>query len=152
LRSRVRLFAWLLLRLKQPQQSTCLVNTKTQFISDGAHWVLRLKRNKKRSSSRLLYFSALFIKVNSASEILFTSTIHVNSVFFYKKTVQWIDCTRIIHVSNNLKKKTSLEWIKFTRTIILILFLIIFYLILLHAQKIMETVVLIKWILYIMEL
>jgi len=32
---RVRLFAWLFLRLKQPQQSTCLVNIKTKFIYDG---------------------------------------------------------------------------------------------------------------------
>ena len=28
---RVRLFAWLLLRLKQPQQILCLVTSKTQF-------------------------------------------------------------------------------------------------------------------------
>ena len=50
------------------------------------------------------------------------------------------------------KKKTSLEWIKFTCTVMSILYLIIFYLILLHAQKIMKTVVLIGWILFVMEL
>jgi cell shape-determining protein MreC len=49
-------------------------------------------------------------------------------------------------------RKTSIEWIKFTRTVILILYLIIFYLILLHAQKVMKTVVLIGWILDVMEL
>jgi len=41
-------------------------------------------------------------------------------------------------------QKTSIEWIKFTRTVISILYLIIFYLILLHAQKVMKTVVLIN--------
>jgi hypothetical protein len=41
-------------------------------------------------------------------------------------------------------KKISLRWIKFTRTVISILFLIIYYLILLHAQKIMKTVVLVE--------
>jgi hypothetical protein len=49
-------------------------------------------------------------------------------------------------------RKTNIEWIKFTRTVMSILYLIIFYLILLHAQKIMKTVVLIGWILYVMEL
>ena len=49
-------------------------------------------------------------------------------------------------------RKTSIEWIKFTRTVISILYLIIFYLILLHAQKVMKTVVLIGWILDVMEL
>jgi hypothetical protein len=49
-------------------------------------------------------------------------------------------------------KKISLRWIKFTRTVISILFLIICYLILLHAQKIMKTVILVEWILYVMKL
>jgi hypothetical protein len=49
-------------------------------------------------------------------------------------------------------KKNSLRWIKFTRIVISILFLIIFYLILLHAQKIMKTIVLVEWILYVMKL
>jgi len=40
--------------------------------------------------------------------------------------------------------KISLRWIKFTRTVISILFLLICYLILLHAQKIMKTVVLVE--------
>jgi hypothetical protein len=69
--------------------------------------------------------------------------------------VQLIDFTRTIHVNVNsdfFYKKISLRWIKFTCTVISILFMIIFYLILLHAQKIMETVVLVGWILYVMEL
>jgi len=41
-------------------------------------------------------------------------------------------------------KKISLKWIKFTHTVISILFLIICYLILLYAQKIMKTIVLVK--------
>ena len=49
-------------------------------------------------------------------------------------------------------RKTSIEWIKFTRTVISILYLIIFYLILLHTQKDMKIVVLIGWILDAMEL
>jgi cell shape-determining protein MreC len=49
-------------------------------------------------------------------------------------------------------RKTSIEWIKFMRTVISILYLIIFYLILLHVQKVMKTVVLIGWILDVMEL
>ena len=51
-----------------------------------------------------------------------------------------------------VSRKTSIEWIKFTRTVISILYLIIFYLILLHAQKVMKTVVFIGWILDVMEL
>jgi hypothetical protein len=38
------------------------------------------------------------------------------------------------------------------RTVISILYLIIFYLILLHAHKIIKTIVLIGWILYVMKL
>jgi hypothetical protein len=81
----------------------------------------------------------------------------VNSFFFFEKPEQLIDFTRTIHVNvnNNIFlffKKISLRWIKFTRTVISILFLIIFYLILLHAQKIMKTVVLVEWILYVMKL
>jgi len=58
--------------------------------------------------------------------------------FFKKKSVQLIDFTHTIHVNMNniFLLKNSLRWIKFTRTVIPILFLIIFYLILLHAQKI----------------
>ena len=71
--------------------------------------------------------------------------------------MQLIDFTRTVHVNVNNNfflffKKISLRWIKFTRTVISILFLIIFYLILLHAQKIMKTVVLVEWILYVMKL
>jgi hypothetical protein len=77
--------------------------------------------------------------------------------FFLKKLMQLIDSTRIIHVNvNNIfflfVKKSSLRWIKFTRTVISILFMIIFYLILLHAQKIMKTIVLVEWILHVMKL
>jgi hypothetical protein len=75
--------------------------------------------------------------------------------FFSEKPVYLIDFTRTVHMNVNIiffKKKISLRWIKFTRTVISILFLIIFYLIVLHAQKIMETVVLVKWILYLMKL
>jgi len=138
---RVRLFTWLLLRLKQPQQSTCLVNIKTQFIFYG-HWVLNLKRSKNEAA--LGCFSSLHCSLKWTVRF-----------FYIKKTVQWIDFTRTVHVNVNnnfFLKKTSLEWIKFTRTVISILFLIIFYLILLHAQKIMETVVLVGWILYVMKL
>ena len=70
--------------------------------------------------------------------ILIHSHCSLNSFFYKKKTVQWII--------------NSLALFKFTRTVISILFMIIFYLILLHAQKIMETVVLVGWILYVMEL
>jgi len=71
--------------------------------------------------------------------------------------MQLIDSTRIIHVNvNNIfflfVKKNSLRWIKFTRTVISIFFMIIFYLILLHAQKIMKTIVLVEWILHVMKL
>jgi hypothetical protein len=99
---------------------------------------------------------ALFIKVNSAVNFnplaLFTWT-----VFFFWKPVQWIDFTRTVHIHVNSNfflffLKIHLRWIKFTHIVISILFLIIFYLILLHAQKIIETVVLIGWILYVIEL
>jgi hypothetical protein len=76
-------------------------------------------------------------------------------LFYFEKPVQLIDFTRTVHVNVNNNfffKKISLRWIKFTRTVISILFLIIFYLILLHAQKIMKTVVLVEWILYVMKL
>jgi hypothetical protein len=70
--------------------------------------------------------------------------------------MQLIDFTCIAHVNvNNIFLfflKISLRWIKFTRTVISILFLVIFYLILLHVQKIMETVVFVEWLLYIMKL
>jgi hypothetical protein len=70
-------------------------------------------------------------------------------VFFPEKPVQLSDFTRTIHVNvNNIFflffKKISLKWIKFTRTVISILFLVIFYLILLHDPKIMKTVVLVE--------
>ena len=76
---------------------------------------------------------------------------------FFEKPVQLIDFTRTVHVNVNNNfflffKKISLRLLKFTRTVISILFLIIFYLILLHAQKIMKTVVLVEWILYVMKL
>ena len=73
---------------------------------------------------------------------------------FFKKPMQLINFTRTVHVNvnSNFFKKISLRWIKFIRTVILILFLVIFYLILLHAQRIMETVVFVEWILYVMEL
>jgi hypothetical protein len=61
--------------------------------------------------------------------------------FFLKKPVQLIVNNIFIFIF----KKISLRWIKFTRTVISILSLIIFYLILLHAQKIMKTVVLVEW-------
>ena len=57
-----------------------------------------------------------------------------------------------VNMNNFFLKKISLKWIKFTRTVISILFLIIFYLILLYTQKIMKTIVLAEWILYIMKL
>ena len=106
---------------------------------------------------------ALFTKVHSFflsknqcewinSLALFTWKVYF---FFSEKPVQLIDftCTVYVNVNSNLfLKKIGLRWIKFTRTVISILFLIIFYLILLHAKKIMETVVLVKWILYVMKL
>jgi len=77
--------------------------------------------------------------------------------FLKKKLMQLIDSTRIIHLNvNNIfflfVKKNSLRWIKFTRIVISILFMTIFYLILLHAQKIMKTIVLVEWILHVMKL
>ena len=94
---------------------------------------------------------------------LFTEQCSIPSQFhgsheqcFFKKSMQLIDFTHTVHmnVNNNFyfKKKISLRWIKFIHTIISILFLIIFYLILLHAQKIMETVVFVGLILYVIEL
>ena len=52
-----RLFMWLLLHLKQPHPNNCLVNTKTQFNFDGAHYILRLKRRKNESSFVELFFT-----------------------------------------------------------------------------------------------
>jgi hypothetical protein len=103
---------------------------------------LRLKRRKNQSSSRLLFFSALFIKVNSAVFFQKTSAVNWFHSHCSREREQYIFFFLLIW-------KTSLEWIKFTRIVILILFLIIFYLILLHAQKIMKTVVIVWWILYV---
>jgi len=84
----------------------------------------------------------------------FLQCVNFFNIFFKKKTsLKWIKFTRALWREHYFFSwKTSIEWIKFTRTVISILYLIIFYLILLHAQKIMKTVVLIRWILYVMEL
>jgi hypothetical protein len=74
---------------------------------------------------------------------------------FWKISAVHYKFTRTVHVhvnSNFKKKKTSVDWIKFTHIVISILLLIIFYLILLHAQKIMKIVLLVGWILYVMKL
>jgi len=114
---------------------------------------------------------ALFTKVNSADFVFFKKNSEYNSlamlnglfilffsksqlIFFFEKLLQLINFTHTVYVNvnNNFFKKISLKWIKFIRTIISILLLVIFYLILLHAQRIMKTVVLVGWILYVMEL
>ena len=81
-----------------------------------------------------------------------------HEIFFKKKKISAINWFHL-HYSREHEqyfflfvKKNSLRWIKFTRTVISILFLIIFYLILLLAQKIMKTIVLVEWILYVMKL
>jgi hypothetical protein len=79
----------------------------------------------------------------------------VNSFFFWKTSaVNWFHshCSREYDINFYFFKKMSLSWIKFIHTVISILFLIIFYLILLHALKIIETVVLVGWILYVIKL
>jgi hypothetical protein len=80
----------------------------------------------------------LHCSVNSAP-CLHYRTVHVNFFFFQKTSA--VDCFHS-HCSREREqyfflffKKISLRLIKFTRTVISILFLIIFYLILLHAQK-----------------
>ena len=116
-------------------------------------------------SSFSLWFSLnsgawLHCSVNSGA-MLHCCTVHVNSasycsreqllfIFFLKKT----SVVNLFHPHCSREhellifflffKKISLRWIKFTRTVISILFLIIYYLILLHAQKIMKTVVLVE--------
>jgi hypothetical protein len=75
--------------------------------------------------------------------IFFLVCYFFNSFSFIKKT----SYTRAVMWTYLFSRKTSIEWIKFTRTVISILYLIIFYLILLHAQIIMKTVFFIGWIL-----
>jgi hypothetical protein len=61
---RGRLFAWLLLRLKQPQQNKCLVTKKTQFIFGRAHNNSRLKHDFAEAAPS--HFSSNSVSVNSA--------------------------------------------------------------------------------------
>jgi len=94
---------------------------------------------------------SLWFPLNSGV-MLHCCTVHVNSCcfFFFWKT----SAVNLFHSHCSREhellifflffKKISLRWIKFTRTVISILFLIICYLILLHAQKIMKTVLLVE--------
>jgi hypothetical protein len=115
-------------------------------------WLRKIKCVLLVGPTKIRYWTAGFEKQHFAASRggKETSTVeHVNNgamlhcalftkwtVFFPEKLVQLINCTCIFHVNvNNIffKKKISLRWIKFTCTIISILFMIIFYLILLHA-------------------
>jgi hypothetical protein len=142
------LVMWLRVRFTRTHIYQCLVTKKMIFLGRTHQFLLSCHRF---GEAEFCCFSWWFF--NDSTVALFTWT-----VFLYKKKpMQLIDFTRTVHVNVNNNfflffKKISLRWIKFTRTVISILFLIIFYLILLHAQKIMKTVVLVEWILYVMKL
>jgi hypothetical protein len=124
--------------VQHPSTVALLTKVNSVFFFLKNQWTVRVNFN-----SLALYMNICFSK----NQLI---------VFFLEKPVQLIDFTRIVHVNVNsnfyFKKKISLRWIKFIRTVISIWFLIIFYLILLHVQKIMEIVVLVRWILYVIEL
>jgi hypothetical protein len=149
------------MRFLKTQIQQCLIAKKKKykllFIIHESHEILHYKRMKKESRWELLLAAAPCCTVQWTTYHVFIIALFtlVNSFFKKKKPVQLIDFTRTVQVNVNNNfffKKISLRWIKFIHTVISILFLIIFYLILLHAKKIMETIVLVGWILYVIEL
>jgi hypothetical protein len=118
--------------------------------------IMYLKCMENESISYLLLLRLHYVTLFSEQCSIPSQSHGSHEQCFFKKSMQLIDFTRTVHmnVNNNFYffKKNSLRWIKFIHTIISFLFLIIFYLILLHAQKIMETVVFVGWILYVIEL
>ena len=133
--------------------------SRSRFLKNTV--IIRLVTNCKlwKNVGPTILFAAVTQLLRSREFQLHCSQLHEHSVFFsvlnfltvfFLKQKTSYTCTVMWTIF--FSWKTSIEWIKFTRTVISILYLIIFYLILLHAQIIMQTVVFIGWILYVMEL
>ena len=126
------------------------------------NYTFEMHGNRKQVLPASRGCTMLHCSVNSAASlqqcewILIHSHCSLKQCFFFWKTsaVNWFHshCSRECDSNFYFFKKISLSWIKFIRTVISILFLIIFYLILLHALKIIKTVVLVGWILYVIKL
>ena len=149
------LVMWLRVRFTGSHTYHRLVKKKKSDLWWQDPPILQLCRRFCRSSILLLLVGENHWTVEPCFTV--SLFIKVNSFFFWKTSaVNWFHS----HCSREREqqffflflKKISLRWIKCTRTVISILFMIIFYLILLHAQKIMETVVLVGCISYVMEL
>jgi hypothetical protein len=132
-------------------------------LIDLLHIAFKMQEKSKQLSAAFLHLHG---SLKWTVRMNFNSLVNMNSVFcFWKSCVMnwfhsYCSCECLISlvlftwmwIIIFLKKKTSLGWIKFTHIVISILFMIIFYLILLHVQKIIETLVFVGWILYVMEL
>ena len=88
-RCRSRLFAWLLLRLKQPQQTWYLVMSKTQFNFDGFHANSRFAREfDEAAHSCFLKFCVNVhnaIHLHCSRELFFFFSVCLVFVFFFFK-------------------------------------------------------------------
>ena len=86
---RGRLFAWLLLRLKQPQQTWCLVPSKTQFNFGGARANSLFAREFGEAAPACLLKFCVY--VHSAIH-LHCAREQCNSLALFTRTVQ-LNCT-----------------------------------------------------------
>ena len=77
---RGRLFAWLLLCLKQPQQTWCLVTLKTQFNCSGSHAISRFGREFYKAADSC--FVKFCVYVHSAIHLHCSSELFL--FFFFK--------------------------------------------------------------------
>ena len=115
---RDRLFAWLFLRLKQPQQIWCLVISKTLFNFGGAHVnsCFACEFGEAAPGCFLKFCGRVHSAIHLHCSSLFFFFFSVCIVFvyiFFKKTSFALSCKQYF-----FSRKTSIERIKFTRTVI----------------------------------